>query len=82
VPRAWSTAAPRAIKLVADAHTDKILGVHAVATDAHSYLRIKSELTVTNIADIWASYLTLAEDLKFRRPILQRRIKQLSCYAA
>ncbi len=69
VPRALANRDTRAaIKLVADANTGKVLGVHAVAEGAGLILAgvyaIKFGLTVDDLATTWAPYLTMSESLK------------------
>lgn len=70
VPRALANRDTRgAIKLVADATTGKVLGVHAVAEGAGDVMlaatyAIKFSLTVEDLADTWAPYLTMSEGLK------------------
>jgi len=58
-----------AVKLVADAATGRLLGVHAAAAAAGELMlaatyAIKSGMTVTDMADTWAPYLTMAESLR------------------
>ncbi len=57
-----------AVKLVADAATGRLLGVHAAAAAGEFMLAatyaIKAGMTVTDIADTWAPYLTMAESLR------------------
>lgn len=70
VPRALANRDTRgAIKLVADAGTGKILGVHAVAEGAGDLIlagvyAIRFGLTVDDVANTWAPYLTMSEGLK------------------
>lgn len=75
------------IKLIADAHTGKILGVHAVADHAGELMlaatnAIKFGLTIDDLADTWAPYLAMAEGLKLAAQSFDAEIKQLSCSAA
>lgn len=58
-----------AIKLVADAATGRLLGVHAAAEGAGELMlaatyAIKARMTVQDVADTWAPYLTMAESLR------------------
>jgi len=58
-----------AVKLVADAATGRLLGVHAAAEGAGELMlaatyAIKAGMTVTEMADTWAPYLTMAESLR------------------
>ncbi len=55
-----------AIKLLADAETGKVLGVHALADRAGEIMlaatyAIKAGMTVDELANTWAPYLTMAE---------------------
>ncbi len=57
------------VKLVADAGTGRVLGVHAVAEGAGEIMlaatyAMKAQLTVDDVADTWAPYLTMAESLR------------------
>lgn len=70
VPRALVNHDTRgAVKLVADATTGKVVGVHAVADGAGEMMlaatyAIKAGMTVDDLADTWAPYLTMAESLR------------------
>lgn len=70
VPRALANHDTRgAIKIVADAGTGKILGVHALADGAGELMlaatyAIRAGMTVDEVADTWAPYLTMAESLR------------------
>ncbi len=70
VPRALANRDTRgAVKLVADAATGRVLGVHAAADGAGEMMlaatyAIKTGMTVDEIADTWAPYLTMAESLR------------------
>ncbi|QJY51192.1 mercury(II) reductase [Pseudonocardia broussonetiae] len=70
VPRALANRDTRgAVKLVADADTGRVLGVHAAADAAGELMlaatyAIKARMTVDEIADTWAPYLTMAESLR------------------
>jgi mercuric reductase len=70
VPRALVNADTLgAVKLVADAATGRLLGVHAAAESAGELMlaatyAIKAGMTVQDIADTWAPYLTMAESLR------------------
>lgn len=76
-----------AIKIVAEQGTGKVLGVHAVAEGAGDLIlagvyAVKFGLTVTDLADTWAPYLTMSEGLKLAAQTFTRDVKQLSCCAA
>ncbi|KGN41640.1 mercuric reductase [Knoellia aerolata DSM 18566] len=70
VPRALVNRDTRgAIKVIADALTGRVLGVHAVADGAGEIMlaatyAIKSGMTVDDLADTWAPYLTTSESLR------------------
>lgn len=70
VPRALVNRDTRgAVKLVADADTSRVLGVHALADGAGEMMlaatyAIKAGMSVDDIADTWAPYLTMAESLR------------------
>jgi mercuric reductase len=88
VPRALVDHDTRgAVKLVAERHTGKILGVHALAEGAGdltlaAVYAIKFRLTVDDLAGIWAPYLTMSEALRQVAQSFTRDVTQLSCCAA
>ena len=88
VPRALANRDTRgAIKLVALADTGKVLGVHAVAEGAGDLIlagvyAIRFGLTVDDLADTWAPYLTMSEGLKLVAQSFRGDVKKLSCCAA
>jgi len=88
VPRALANRETRgAIKLVADATTGKVLGVHALAEGAGEVIlaavyAIRFGLTVEDLATTWAPYLTMSEALKLVAQSFTGDIKKLSCCAA
>lgn len=88
VPRAIVNRDTRGgIKLVADAATGKVLGVHAVADHAGELMlaatyAIKFGLTVDDLAGTWAPYLTMSESLKLVAQSFKADVKRLSCCAA
>src|SRR5439155_10009020 len=69
VPRAIANRNTRgAIKTVIDADTRNVLGVHSIAHDAGELMlpatyAIKFGLTIDQVADTWAPYLTMSEGL-------------------
>jgi len=88
VPRALVNRDTRGVvKLVADADTGRLLGVHAVADAAGElaatgvYL-LAAGMTVAPLADLWSPYLTAAEALKLAAQTFTRDVSQLSCCAA
>ncbi|WCK52979.1 mercury(II) reductase [Aneurinibacillus sp. Ricciae_BoGa-3] len=73
-------------KLVADAKTLKILGVHVVAENAGDViyagtLAVKFGLTVEDIRESLAPYLTMAEGLKLAALTFDKDVSKLSCCA-
>jgi mercuric reductase len=76
-----------AIKLIADRQTGKVLGVHALADGAGDLIlagvyAIKFGLTVSDLANTWAPYLTMSEALKLVAQSFTTPVDQLSCCAA
>jgi mercuric reductase len=75
------------IKLVADATTDRLLGAHIVAENAGDViyaatLAVRFGLTVSDLADNFAPYLTMSEGLKLAAQGFRRDTSKLSCCAA
>lgn len=75
------------IKLVADANTNRLLGAHIVADNAGDViyaatLAVKFGLTVSDLADNFAPYLTMSEGLKLAAQTFGRDVSKLSCCAA
>ncbi|MDC3418264.1 mercury(II) reductase [Aquibacillus salsiterrae] len=73
-------------KLVADAKTLKVLGVHVVAENAGDViyaatLAVKFGLTVEDLKDSLAPYLTMAEGLKLAALTFDKDVSKLSCCA-
>lgn len=73
-------------KLVADANTLKVLGVHIVAENAGDViyaatLAVKFGLTVEDLRDSLAPYLTMAEGLKLAAITFNKDVSKLSCCA-
>ena len=87
VPRALVDHDTRgAVKLVADRDTGKVLGVHALADGAGDMIlaatyAIKFGLTVADLANTWAPYLTMSEALKLAAQSFTTPVDQLSCCA-
>lgn len=74
-------------KLVADAATDRVLGAHVVAGNAGDVvyaatLAVKHGLTVADLVESFAPYLTMAEGLKLGALAFDRDVSRLSCCAA
>ena len=88
VPRALvNREAAGLFKVVADARTDEVLGVHVVAENAGdviyaAVLAVKVHLTVRDLADTFAPYLTMSEGLKLAAQSFTRDPSKLSCCAA
>ena len=88
VPRAIVNGDTRGlIKLVADASTDRLLGVHVLADGAGEVVQagvyaLMAGLTVTEIAGAFHPYLTMAEGLKLAAQTFNRDVAKLSCCAA
>ena len=88
VPRALANRDTRgAIKLVADRASGKVLGVHAVAEGAGDMMlaavyAIRFGLTVDDLANTWAPYLTMSEGLKLVAQSFRGDVRRLSCCAA
>jgi mercuric reductase len=88
-------AVPRAIvnrektgvfKLVADAKTLKVLGVHIVSENAGdviyaAILAVKFGLTVEDLKESFAPYLTMAEGIKLAALTFEKDVSKLSCCA-
>lgn len=85
VPRALANRDTRgAVKLVADADTGKVLGVHAAAEGAGDIMlaatyAIKAGMTVDEIADTWAPYLTMAESLRLVAGLFRNQMPTSCC---
>ena len=88
VPRAIVNLDTRGgFKIVADKNTGKILGVHAVADNAGDVMlaavyAVKFGLNVSDLADTWAPYLTMAEGIKLTAQTFTSDVSMLSCCAA
>lgn len=88
VPRALVNRDDRGLfKVVADAHTDEVLGVHIIAENAGeaiyaAVLAVRFHLTVRDLADTFAPYLTMSEGLKLAAQTFDRDVSKLSCCAA
>lgn len=75
------------IKIVADAQTDRILGITAVAKDAGDFIAagvyiIQAGMTVDQVASLWSPYLTMAEGIKIAAQSFTTDVSKLSCCAA
>ena len=73
-------------KLIADAKTLKILGAHIVAENAGEViyaatLAVKFGLTIEDLKETMAPYLTMAEGLKLAALTFDKDVSKLSCCA-
>ena len=88
VPRAIVNRDTRGmVKLVADAESGRILGVHAVAEAAGEFAAagvyvLSAGMTVEQLATLWSPYLTMAEALRLAAQTFTRDVSKLSCCAA
>jgi len=88
VPRAIVARDPRGVvKLVAEARTGRVRGVHAVADSAGEMITaasyaIRAQMTVADLAEAWAPYLTVSEGLRLAAQAFSRDVSRLSCCAA
>lgn len=88
VPRAIVNRDTRGlVKLVAEAGTGRVRGVHAVADGAGEMITaavyaIRARMTVSELAGTWAPYLTMSEALRLAAQSFSRDVTKLSCCAA
>lgn len=88
VPRALVARQTRGLfKVVADAESGRVLGVHVLAENAGDVIlaavyAIRQQMTVQDLANAWCPYLTMAEGLKLAAQTFRRDVKKLSCCAA
>lgn len=87
LPRAMANRETTGVfKLVADAQTQKVLGVHIVTENAGEViyagtLAVKYGLTVSDLQETFAPYLTMAEGLKLAALTFDKKVSELSCCA-
>lgn len=87
VPRALANFDTRGfIKLVVEAGTQRLIGVHAVAPEAGELIQaaalaIRARMTTQELADQLFPYLTMVEGLKLAAQTFKKDVKQLSCCA-
>ncbi|SDY05147.1 mercuric reductase [Modestobacter sp. DSM 44400] len=85
VPRALVQRDTRgAVKVIADADTGRLLGVHALADGAGEMMlaatyAIKAGMTVDDLADTWAPYLTMAESLRIAAGLFRNQLPTSCC---
>jgi mercuric reductase len=88
VPRALVNRDTRGlVKIVAERGSGRIVGVHAIAHNAGDVIAagvyaVKAGMTVDEMADTWAPYLTMAESLKLAAQTFTRDVSKLSCCAS
>ena len=88
VPRAIVNRDTRGlVKLVTEAGTGRIRGVHALADGAGEMITaavyaIRAQMTVPELAGTWAPYLTMSEALRLAAQSFSRDVTKLSCCAA
>ncbi|SRR6266540_902259 len=88
VPRAVVNRDTRGvIKLVAEAGTGRLLGVHVLAGGAGDVIAtavyaLANQMTVHQMADLWCPYLTMAEGLRLAAQTYTRDVSKLSCCAS
>jgi mercuric reductase len=75
------------VKLVAEAGTGRVRGVHTAADGAGEMITagtcaIRAQMTVSGLADTWAPYLTMCEALRLAAQSFGRDVTKLSCCAA
>jgi mercuric reductase len=75
------------VKLVVEAGTGRVRGVHAVADGAGEVIAagvyaIRAGMTVTDLAEVWSPYLTMSEGLRLAAQAFSRDVSKLSCCAA
>jgi mercuric reductase len=73
-------------KLVADAGSGQILGAHVVAENAGeaiyaATLAVRFHLTISDLTDTLAPYLTMAEGIRLAAQTFSRDVQRLSCCA-
>jgi mercuric reductase len=74
------------IKMVADASTGKIMGVHVLADNAadiihEAVLAVKHKLTIDDIIDTVHVFPTMSESIKLAATSFRKDIDRLSCCA-
>ncbi len=85
VPRALVNQDTRGVvKLVADDNTGRVLGVHAAADSAGELMlaatyAIRASMTVDDLADTWAPYLTMAESLRIVAGLFRNQLPTSCC---
>lgn len=75
------------VKIVAEPGSGRILGVHMVADNAGDViyagtLAVKFGLTIKDLVETFAPYLTMSEGMKLAAQTFERDVRKLSCCAA
>lgn len=75
------------IKILAEANSNRILGITVVAENAGDTIlagsyAIRAGMTVDDIADSWAPYLTMSEGIKLGAQTFSKQVSKLSCCAS
>ena len=75
------------VELVAERGTGRLLGVHLFADGAGDVLQaavyaVQAGMTVEQVTNTWAPYLTMAEALKLAAQTYTTDVAHLSCCAA
>ncbi len=87
VPRAIVTRDARGvIKIVAEAATGRVVGIHIAAPNAGEVIlaatyALQAGMTTDQLANTWAPYLTMAEGIKLAAQSFSTDITKLSCCA-
>lgn len=85
IPRALVNQDTRGVvKMVADARTRRVLGVHAALDGAGEMMlaatyAIMAGLTVDDLADTWAPYLTMAESVRLAAGLFRSELPTSCC---
>jgi mercuric reductase len=88
VPRAQvDHATTGLVKMIAEETTNRVLGVQMVAENAGDViyaatLAVKYGLTIEDLVDSFAPYLTMSESLKLAAQSFDKDVHKLSCCAA
>jgi mercuric reductase len=74
------------VKIVADAKSDRILGIHVLAEGAGEVIlagiyALEAGFTVQKLANTWSPYLTIGEAIKLAALSFTRNVSELSCCA-
>ena len=75
------------VKIVAERITGRVVGVTLIAPNAGDPIlaavyAVKHQMTVDEMADTWAPYLTVSEGLRLAAQAFTRDVKLLSCCAS